>query len=76
MYGGPNQFNMLQSARMGNDESTPADSFQGGIEDLESALMETNGFEMDELMPRRQQEGQNDQDQMLMMMMQLFGGGM
>ena len=74
MYGMPNQFNMVQSAQMGNDQKDVADSFQGGVADLEDALMEQN-MELDELQPMRaNQQGQNNQDQLLMAMMQMMGG--
>jgi hypothetical protein len=47
---------------MGNDESMSADSFQGGVADLESALMEGEMSEIDELMqPRQQGQGMGQQ---------------
>ena len=68
--------------QMGNDDAVTADSFQGGLEDLQSALMESNQMEIDELTGMKQQrqaanmQGANQQDQMMMMLMQALGGGM
>lgn len=76
MYGAPGQFNMSQSAQMGNDQKDIADSFQGGVADLEDALMESN-MEIDELQAMQGQANQgqqNGQDQLLMAMMQMMGG--
>ena len=74
-YGGT--YNGTQSARLGNDESMTADSFQGGIADVESALMETEETEIDELMQPRKEEGGMDQmdPQMMQMLMAMMGGG-
>jgi hypothetical protein len=75
-YGGDYQ----GSGRLGNDESVMADSFQGGIADLESALMEGDSYEIDELKMGPEKMGQdmgqmNEQDMMLMqMLMQQMGG--
>ena len=73
MYGMPNQFNMTQSAQMGNDQKDVADSFQGGVADLEDALMEQN-MEIDELQALRGQQGQGQQNQQMMMLMKMMGG--
>ena len=70
-------FDMMRGGMMGsmgNPDAAPADSFQGGLGDLEAALMETNGQEIDELQARAQQGGQNQQDMMLMQLMQMMGG--
>lgn len=74
-------FDLMQGGMMGamgNDSSVPADSFQGGLEDLQSALMEQNATELDELTTRKheqQMQGQDQENQMLMAIMQMMGGG-
>ena len=63
---------------MGNDDKTMADSFQGGVDELEQALIDADVQEIDELAsPRKQMQNQEQQgqDQMLMMLMQALGGG-
>ena len=72
-YGG--SYNGTQSARLGNDESMTADSFQGGIADVESALMGTEETEIDELMQRGDEEDEMN-PQMMQMLMAMMGGGM
>lgn len=65
---------MPMNAQIGNDNAVAADSFQGGLADLESALMESNDGEyvIDELQKPKQQEMDPQMMHMLMMMM----GGM
>jgi hypothetical protein len=67
---------MRNSGLMGNPDAVPADSFGGGLEDLESALLESNMQEIDELQARNEQAGQGQENQMMMMLMQALGGGM
>jgi hypothetical protein len=64
---------------MGNPDAVPADSFSGGLEDLQSALMESNMQEIDELTGRKMQQEQANmggQDQQLMLLIRMLGGGM
>jgi hypothetical protein len=74
-------FDMMKGGMMGymgNPDAVPADSFSGGLEDLQSALMETNMQEIDELTGRKmQQERANmgGENQQMMMLMKMLGGG-
>jgi hypothetical protein len=59
--------------QMGSNDAVPADSFQGGLADLESALMgQQEEYKIDELQQPKQQE-MNPQ---MMMLLQAMMGGM
>jgi hypothetical protein len=70
-----------ESGRMENDHSVMADSFQGGVADIFSALQEQDAREpyyIDELQAPKQanQQQGNKEAEMLMMMLQALGGGL
>lgn len=68
--------NMFDGAS--NPNAVPADSFTGGVSEIEEALMEEPvEYEIDELMkPKKKGPGDMDIEQMMQMMQMLGIGGM
>lgn len=68
---------MRQMMGANNPDAVPSDSFTGGVEDLESALMEGPVTVIDELQQMPQKEGGEMNQEMIMQLMQaMMGGGM
>jgi hypothetical protein len=61
-------------AQMGSNQANPADSFQGGLADLESALMgDQEEYVIDELQQPKQRGGDMPPE-MIQMLLAMMGG--